>query len=94
MHSLKWPFSLATDGGLCAANSTRKAESSSIGTDFGGGSSLAGVIQSTGVAEYLGGLVPLVSEVPVVVLLGLVCLGILLLTELTSNTATAGIRCI
>jgi solute carrier family 13 (sodium-dependent dicarboxylate transporter), member 2/3/5 len=56
---------------------------------FGGGLSLAGNIERHGLATYLGGLAGGLSELPILVLLGVVCFGILLLTELTSNTATA-----
>jgi sodium-dependent dicarboxylate transporter 2/3/5 len=56
---------------------------------FGGGLSLANAIQSHGVATYLGGFASGASGLPVFVLIAAVSLGILFLTELTSNTATA-----
>jgi solute carrier family 13 (sodium-dependent dicarboxylate transporter), member 2/3/5 len=56
---------------------------------FGGGLSLAGNIERHGLAVYLGTLASGLEGLPVVLVLGIVCFGILLLTELTSNTATA-----
>ncbi len=56
---------------------------------FGGGLSLASAIQTHGVADYLGSLATVLSGLPVIVVVGALCFGILLLTELTSNTATA-----
>ncbi len=56
---------------------------------FGGGLSLANAIQTHGVADYLGGLAGVLSGLPVILVVSVLCFGILLLTELTSNTATA-----
>lgn len=56
---------------------------------FGGGLSLADRIQHSGLAAYLGHLATGLEGLPVVVIVALLCFGILLLTELTSNTATA-----
>jgi sodium-dependent dicarboxylate transporter 2/3/5 len=56
---------------------------------FGGGLSLAGNIERHGLARYLGLLSSGLQEVPVIVTLCVVCFLILMLTELTSNTATA-----
>jgi sodium-dependent dicarboxylate transporter 2/3/5 len=56
---------------------------------FGGGLSLAGAIERHGLARYLGELAASLDGLPVLALLAIVCFGILLLTELTSNTATA-----
>jgi sodium-dependent dicarboxylate transporter 2/3/5 len=56
---------------------------------FGGGLSLAGNIERHGLASYLGGLAGGLEGVPMLVVLCAVSFGILLLTELTSNTATA-----
>jgi solute carrier family 13 (sodium-dependent dicarboxylate transporter), member 2/3/5 len=56
---------------------------------FGGGLSLAGNIERHGLAAYLGTLAGGLDGLPMLVVLGIVCFGILLLTELTSNTATA-----
>jgi solute carrier family 13 (sodium-dependent dicarboxylate transporter), member 2/3/5 len=56
---------------------------------FGGGLSLAGNIERHGLATYLGSLAAALEGWPVLVVLAIVCFGILMLTELTSNTATA-----
>jgi sodium-dependent dicarboxylate transporter 2/3/5 len=56
---------------------------------FGGGLSLAGNIERHGLARYLGGLAGALDFLPMLVLLCAVAFGILMLTELTSNTATA-----
>lgn len=56
---------------------------------FGGGLSLAGNIERHGVAQYLGALAGDLAGLPVLVVLCVIGFGILLLTELTSNTATA-----
>lgn len=56
---------------------------------FGGGLSLAGNIETHGLATYLGGLAQALDTLPTLVVLMVVTFGILLLTELTSNTATA-----
>jgi sodium-dependent dicarboxylate transporter 2/3/5 len=55
---------------------------------FGGGLSLAGSIDRHGLSAYLGGLAGGL-ELSIVLVLIVVSFGILLLTELTSNTATA-----
>jgi len=56
---------------------------------FGGGLSLAGNIEKHGVAQYLGSLAGALDNLPMLVVLCAVAFGILMLTELTSNTATA-----
>lgn len=56
---------------------------------FGGGLSLAGMIQKQGVSHYLGQWADRMSGWPIWMLVAGICLGILLLTELTSNTGTA-----
>ncbi len=56
---------------------------------FGGGLSLAGNIERHGLARYLGDLSSGLNGVPLIVTLVIVCFGLLMLTELTSNTATA-----
>jgi solute carrier family 13 (sodium-dependent dicarboxylate transporter), member 2/3/5 len=56
---------------------------------FGGGLSLAGNIEAHGLAAYLGSLAEGLNGVPTVGVLAIVAFGVLLLTELTSNTATA-----
>ncbi len=56
---------------------------------FGGGLSLASVIQGSGLSAYLGQLSGGLEGLPVILILAIIAFGILLLTELTSNTATA-----
>lgn len=56
---------------------------------FGGGLSLAGNIERHGLARYLGTLAGGLEGLPLLLVLAVVCFGILMLTELTSNTATA-----
>lgn len=56
---------------------------------FGGGLSLANAIEKHGVSRYLGQLCQGLDHLPVIVAVAIVCFGILMLTELTSNTATA-----
>ncbi|MEW5982567.1 MAG: DASS family sodium-coupled anion symporter [Acidobacteriota bacterium] len=56
---------------------------------FGGGLSLAGNIEKHGLSRYLGTLAGGLEGVPVIVTLCVVTFLILMLTELTSNTATA-----
>lgn len=56
---------------------------------FGGGLSLAANIERHGVSTYLGSLAGGMHAWPLFLVLAVVAFGILLLTELTSNTATA-----
>jgi sodium-dependent dicarboxylate transporter 2/3/5 len=56
---------------------------------FGGGLSLASNIDRHGLSTYLGSLAGATGTWPLVLVLCIVCFGILMLTELTSNTATA-----
>jgi sodium-dependent dicarboxylate transporter 2/3/5 len=56
---------------------------------FGGGLSLAAAIDGQGVAEWLGTMFDGADAIPLLLLVAFVCAFILLLTELTSNTATA-----
>lgn len=56
---------------------------------FGGGLSLAANIQKHGLSDFIGIQFSGLQGVPVILLVAIVCLSILLLTELTSNTATA-----
>lgn len=56
---------------------------------FGGGLSLASMIEKHGVAEWIGTLFAGAEAIPLLLLVALVCALILMLTELTSNTATA-----
>jgi len=56
---------------------------------FGGGLSLAANIEKHGLSVYLGTLTGNLDGLPMLAILCVVCFGILMLTELTSNTATA-----
>lgn len=56
---------------------------------FGGGLSLAAMIEQHGLSAYFGQLCLALEGWPVLLVLIAICFGILMLTELTSNTATA-----
>ncbi|MEN8376024.1 MAG: SLC13 family permease [Gemmatimonadota bacterium] len=56
---------------------------------FGGGLSLSAVIQSSGLADWIGGTFAGTSAWPLVAVVAAVTTVIIFLTELTSNTATA-----
>ena len=56
---------------------------------FGGGLSLANAVTETGVDKWIGSLIAGLKGVPILLLVAVVAVSILLLTELTSNTATA-----
>ena len=56
---------------------------------FGGGLALSAQFSDSGLSEWLGSQVEGLAGVPVWVLVIIACAGILLLTEMTSNTATA-----
>lgn len=56
---------------------------------FGGGLSLAAVITSTGLAAWIGEGLKNIGALPLILIIGVVVLTINLLTEITSNTATA-----
>ena len=56
---------------------------------FGGGLSLAAGFEASGLAEWIGMQVMGLEGVPLIVLIGVVATLFVLLTELTSNTATA-----
>jgi sodium-dependent dicarboxylate transporter 2/3/5 len=56
---------------------------------FGGGLSLAAAIAETGLAAWIGGAMAGLGTLPLVLLMVAVTAVIILLTELTSNTATA-----
>lgn len=56
---------------------------------FGGGLTLAGTIQETGLAEWLGGFLTVAGGLPVILIIAIATTLILFLTELTSNSATA-----
>lgn len=56
---------------------------------FGGGLALSSQFSDSGLSDWLGTQVEGLAGVPVWVLVGLAAVGILVLTEMTSNTATA-----
>jgi solute carrier family 13 (sodium-dependent dicarboxylate transporter), member 2/3/5 len=56
---------------------------------FGGGLSLAGAVAASGLDEWFGQQVQGLGALPIVLLIGAVVTIVLLLTEVTSNTATA-----
>jgi sodium-dependent dicarboxylate transporter 2/3/5 len=56
---------------------------------FGGGLSLAGAIQDTGLATWIGTVLTVVAGWPTLLVVVIVSTAIVFLTELTSNTATA-----
>lgn len=56
---------------------------------FGGGLSLASMISEHQLSEYLGNLTSGLGGLPIVLVICILCFGILILTELTSNTGTA-----
>ncbi|MFC0268470.1 SLC13 family permease [Kushneria aurantia] len=56
---------------------------------FGGGLALAGIIQSSGLAEWIANQLAIFSIFPLILLIAVVVLVIIFLTEVTSNTATA-----
>ncbi|MCQ7030048.1 anion permease, partial [Escherichia coli] len=53
---------------------------------FGGGLSLAGVIRSSGLAEWIAQSLGALGALPVIAIVGVVVLVIIFLTEITSNT--------
>jgi sodium-dependent dicarboxylate transporter 2/3/5 len=55
---------------------------------FGGGLSLAGAIDKTGLAEWIGGGLDLFAVWPLILVVAAVAVLVIFLTELTSNTAT------
>lgn len=55
---------------------------------FGGGLSLAAAVQANGVGEFIASHTRVLSGIPDWLVIGLVCAGIVFLTELTSNIAT------
>ncbi|MGM0767298.1 MAG: SLC13 family permease [Pseudomonadota bacterium] len=56
---------------------------------FGGGLAMAGVISSSGLAEWIAESLSVAGNLPAVVMIILVAVVIIFLTEVTSNTATA-----
>ena len=58
---------------------------------FGGGFALAGAFQETGLSEWIGRQLAVIGGNPLWVVVGVTVIVVLLLTELTSNTATAAL---
>ena len=56
---------------------------------FGGGLAMAGVISSSGLAEWIAASMGVAGVLPTLVMVALVAVVIIFLTEVTSNTATA-----
>jgi sodium-dependent dicarboxylate transporter 2/3/5 len=56
---------------------------------FGGGFALAGGMEATGLSTWLGGLLGRLGGIPPVLLILVTCFGVVLLSEVASNTATA-----
>ena len=56
---------------------------------FGGGLALSAQFSSSGLTEWIGKVTAGIGGLPVVLIVAIVAAGILFLTELTSNTATA-----
>jgi solute carrier family 13 (sodium-dependent dicarboxylate transporter), member 2/3/5 len=56
---------------------------------FGGGLTLAGAIQRTGLADWVGGYFAVLGGLPFVIIILIVVGGVIFFTELTSNSATA-----
>lgn len=56
---------------------------------FGGGLSLAGAIQRTGLAEWIGGYFTIIGGWPVIVIIFIISMVIITFTEIASNSATA-----
>lgn len=56
---------------------------------FGGGLTLAGAIQQTGLAEWVGGYFSVFNSLPFVIIIFIVTAVVIFFTELTSNSATA-----
>jgi sodium-dependent dicarboxylate transporter 2/3/5 len=56
---------------------------------FGGGFALAGGMEATGLSTWLGGLLGRLGGIPPALLILVTCLGVVLLSEVASNTATA-----
>ncbi len=56
---------------------------------FGGGLAMAGVISSTGLADWIAAALAGSAGLPAILMIALITLVIIFLTEVTSNTATA-----
>ncbi len=58
---------------------------------FGGGICIASAFVSSGISQIIGEILGALSGVHIVVLLGMICLSVTFLTEITSNTATTAL---
>ena len=56
---------------------------------YGGGIAIAKAFGASGLSETIGASLASLSVLPVVLMIGLICVGVTFLTEVTSNTATA-----
>ncbi|NNE00212.1 MAG: SLC13/DASS family transporter [Pirellulaceae bacterium] len=56
---------------------------------YGGGIAIAQAFQVSGLSEAIGNSMGVLSTVPVILMIGGICLAVTFLTEVTSNTATA-----
>jgi sodium-dependent dicarboxylate transporter 2/3/5 len=58
---------------------------------YGGGIAIAMAFKDSGLSDAIGASLSGLSQVPVLVMIGVVCLAVTFLTEVTSNTATANL---
>ncbi len=58
---------------------------------YGGGISIAMAFETSGLSKLIGESLGVLSTIPVIILIGCVCLAVTFLTEVTSNTATANL---
>ncbi len=58
---------------------------------YGGGIAIAAAFESSGLSQLVGDSLGGLAAIPVVVMIGCVCLAVTFLTEVTSNTATANL---
>ena len=58
---------------------------------YGGGIAIAMAFKDSGLSDAIGSSLSGLSQVPVLVMIGIVCLAVTFLTEVTSNTATANL---
>ncbi len=58
---------------------------------YGGGIAIAKAFTESGLSDAIGSSLAGLSNVPVLVMIGIVCLAVTFLTEVTSNTATANL---
>ncbi len=58
---------------------------------YGGGIAIALAFKESGLSETIGSSLAGVSQVPVLLMIGVICLAVTFLTEVTSNTATANL---